>query len=641
VRADELDTLYRLAAKLAPTLRFAPGEAYFPTIPFFPAFDTVQNPAGTWSGAVLDTIANLRSDGSLSWNTLDSAYARRQTSSRLSEGPSDSVPVPMTTAVFFRARCLDPDAAQRVWQFLQNDAQAWMRARGLRDLYYRHGFHRHVFQVVEYYFYYVNDTGLQGHQNDIESAFVFLPRARTDAVLLPSEIARLNDLVVIVGQGHSASTPNNVLVLTGHEARHVGDQPWDLMVELGGHSSAPDRNHDGHFSPGFDANWNLHENMWGTRDVQAVSGTGYLGRYESWMTLPRSYRYSVTLHSDATNLDRLLEAVPRSSPAGVPAGPVPAATPSGADARQRTDPGYLLIPVDLLRRLYSALGPVPEVDSVPVPASIRTTVAQLINGPLATLLRPWGFKGLEPGLDITATDAILRRMVAWTRRPSWQLPGGGRRNFFMSILLGKSRRDLTTERIHLWETRVARQSPDRILKAELFRPSVTLPSRPGKPIGFSLRRFGYWAWALDLTPGGGKALEGGILLPYFAPLRLADRSLDIPGIFEYKAALYTAGLSLGAVRPGLSVTYDRHYKSFFSWFLKYGWVYHRDDIEPGAGSGALTVGGTIMPLFPFADHRWVQPFANHLRVRAGLRLETRSSRPLARRVDLELSYYVR
>jgi len=517
-----------------------------------------------------------------------------------------------------------------------------MRARGLRDLYYGHRFYRHVFQVLEYYFYYVNDTGLQGHQNDVESAFVFLPRARADAMLRPEESIRLDDLVIIVGQGHSASTPNNVLVLTGYEARHVGYRlRLNLMVELGGHSSAPDRNRDGQFSPGFDANWNLNENMWGTRDVQAVAGSGYLGGYQSWMTLPRSYPFSVTIRSDPDNLHRLLRAIPRPSSTGSPARQAAKEEFSSATSSPAADPAYLLVPMELLRRLYSALEAIPRSDSVTVPDSLRTAVVELVDGPLATLLRPWGFRGFEPGLDSRDTDAILHRMVTWTRRPSWHLPGVGRRDIFTSVLRGKSQRDLPTERIQVWKTRVARQTADKILKAELFRPSVTLPSKPGKPIGFSLRRFGYWTWSLDLTPGGGKALESGFLLPYFAPLRLADRSLDIPGIFEYKMALYASGFSLDAVRPGLSVTYDRHYKSFFSWFLKYGWVYHRDDIEPGAGSGALTVGGTMMPFFPFADKATFQPVANHLRVRAGLRLETRSARPLARRVALELSYYVR
>ena len=57
-------------------------------------------------------------------------------------------------------------------------------------------------------------------------------------------------------------------------------------MELGGHSSAPDRNGDGRFSPGFDANWRA-EKLWGTRDIQAATGMGALGDYKVWMTFPR------------------------------------------------------------------------------------------------------------------------------------------------------------------------------------------------------------------------------------------------------------------------------------------------------------------------------------------------------------------
>ena len=68
-----------------------------------------------------------------------------------------------------------------MWQFLQNDAQAWMRSRTLRDLYGRGGLYKAVFQVLEYYFHYVSDTGLEGHPGDLEAVFVFLPRLRGDS----------------------------------------------------------------------------------------------------------------------------------------------------------------------------------------------------------------------------------------------------------------------------------------------------------------------------------------------------------------------------------------------------------------------------------------------------------------------------
>ncbi len=641
------DSVYSLAAKLAPTLRFGPGEAYFPTIPFFRAFDTKENASGSWTADVLDTIAGLAPDGSVSWNTLDSTYALRQTSQNPTEEQVDSVPIPTTTAVFFQTRCLGAGGSALVWEFLQNDAQAWMRSRTLQDLYLKWHLYKAVFQVFEYYFYYVNDTGLQGHPNDLESVFVFLPRLRDDSAQTnPEAMKGLDDLLIIVGQGHSASTPNNVLVLTGHEARYVRQRGWHAMVELGGHSSAADRNQDGEFSPGFDANWNIHENMWGTRDLQAIAGAGYLGDYESWMTLPRSYRYSVTIGNDPDNLRRLLELSPGKTGLDVAAAdsfakrtqedrdrtlteetersgkPVNA----GDLARARTQRGYLLIPVRVLHRLYWALEAVPDTGRA-IPDSIRTTIVSLVNDSLAGLLQPWGFKGFAPDLSPDDTDAIIRRMVLWTKPPTF--------------LQGKNHKELPIERILVWKNRASRSPPHKILKAELFRPSATLPREYGTPARSSIKEFGYWMWDLELSAGGAQGIGGGILHPDFLPLRLFTRSLGIPGIFEYKGGFYIPGFSPDRIRPGISVTYDRHYKSFLSWFLTYSWVIHRGHLERGATNSALIVGGTVMPFFPLADTKWAGSFATHVRVRPGMRLEIRSSRPLVRRLTLEVSYYVR
>src|SRR5687768_2572602 len=90
------DSVYQLAAQFAPTLRFGPGETYFPTMPFFRAFDTRENAGGIWTTESLDYIANLRTDNTVSWNTLDSTYALRQKPPNFSDLQLDSVPIPTT-----------------------------------------------------------------------------------------------------------------------------------------------------------------------------------------------------------------------------------------------------------------------------------------------------------------------------------------------------------------------------------------------------------------------------------------------------------------------------------------------------------------------------------------------------------------
>jgi hypothetical protein len=129
--------------------------------------------------------------------------------------------------------------------------------------------------VFRYWLYYLNDTGLQGHPQDIEIMFVFVPQLQKNQKPFPEPLA-------IIGAGHTEMVPNNVLLVTPG----VRMDSIFVMVERGGHSIAPDRNGDGRFNPGFDANWQA-ANLWGTRDTQAAAGLGALGNYKSWMTFPR------------------------------------------------------------------------------------------------------------------------------------------------------------------------------------------------------------------------------------------------------------------------------------------------------------------------------------------------------------------
>jgi hypothetical protein len=329
----DVEGTWNLAVRYAPILEFAPEENYFPTVPFVAAFDLAGRgdtvaALGMHAGDA-DRIAPVVDQWqAISWDSLNAAYAQRVEPRRIRgpqiEAPSDTVRIARSAAVFFRSRCLSFAQADEVWRFLRNDPQAWRRLK--IDSLYREGLRQAAFQVLEYYFYYVRDAGLEGHPHDIEKVFVFLP-----VIPLPADTAGhspphglLRSLTIIVGAAHSSTTPNNVLVITDAASDSLHHPA--ILVERGGHSSAPDRNDDGSFTPGLDINVNLSENVWGVRDVQAISGQGYLGTYSSWMTLPRDPSSSVTLRlntydvqvrNDSTLLDKPFIAIAYSYSAAV------------------------------------------------------------------------------------------------------------------------------------------------------------------------------------------------------------------------------------------------------------------------------------------------------------------------------------
>jgi hypothetical protein len=168
----------------------------------------------------------------------------------------------------------------------------------------------------EYWFYYLFDQGLNGHLHDSEHAFVFVDplvreRQHDSCKAEPSEhptgAAQTPPFVrAVVGAGHEEHTANNILVASPRRraesaadvmaARHNLVFPQGLpfhmpiLVELGKHSSAPDRSFDGRFDFGMDANV-FPESVWGTRDVQAGNvGRMKLGRFDNWFSFPRSER---------------------------------------------------------------------------------------------------------------------------------------------------------------------------------------------------------------------------------------------------------------------------------------------------------------------------------------------------------------
>ena len=353
-----------LAQQYAPELLFGPGELDFPVMPFFTAFDGRDNdPGGEGEGQVdfedLEEIAPLvfeparpgaspssRVESLASWDAL---YEARTKVVRGGGTPE--------SAVFYRVRPLSSSETRELWRFLRKDPQAWHRNQ--MDSLWPPALRRETsFRVVEYYLYYLNDSGLEGHPEDIEFVFVFVPSGELRCKFR-----------VTVGAGHVHRTPNNVLVEFDEE------DPLSIFVELGGHASAPDRRPpgrgvgDGRFEVGYDVNWHAAD-VWGTRDVLATTGIGFSGPYKPEYTLSRE--------NDAVSFQWARPGVPR---------------------------GYRLLPVEPFARLSALLEP-----SDPDRGLLIDTLEE-IELALSRDATTWGtFSAPE-----TLEDDQIRRMQTWNR----------------------------------------------------------------------------------------------------------------------------------------------------------------------------------------------------------------------------------
>lgn len=314
-----------LARTHAPILRFAPSERYFPTIPFWTAF---LPSAGALTPHTRPPRAKRYIDPTKQfWTALprDSetpaiplvSVVRQAYDDALDRSAAPHKLKPPLPVVFYRVCDLiapdldafgrpdtrnDPraaaseprrweDKAVHLWNYLRSDEQAWHRF-GLNGEKFQQGGRqgdsliRQVkqFHVIQYFVYYLQDWGLAGHSEDIEYTFVFVPK---DPVAARS-------FRVVVGAGHDPPAANNVLVLVKSDASKERYYHPNILVELGGHSSAPDMPPFGQFSAGLDVNWHIGD-LWGTRDEQATAGLSYSGRYEGAMTYPRDQQDAVTL----------------------------------------------------------------------------------------------------------------------------------------------------------------------------------------------------------------------------------------------------------------------------------------------------------------------------------------------------------
>jgi hypothetical protein len=138
--------------------------------------------------------------------------------------------------------------------------------------------------TLTYFFYYERDQGLNSHYNDLEGMEMQVD-FEADAV----GTKRHAMVARVTGFGHGSQLLSNILQIK-KSLRHRNGAPdvtfpITVLVEEGKHASAPDRNGDGVYTPGYDVNIKVND-AWGVRDV---FGSGVVAsRYRESMTKPRN-----------------------------------------------------------------------------------------------------------------------------------------------------------------------------------------------------------------------------------------------------------------------------------------------------------------------------------------------------------------
>jgi hypothetical protein len=636
-------------------LSFGPGERFFPTIPFFSAFDGEgRDFRDPWEVA---PYLKDRDSAYVSWNDLLALYHPAP------PVPADSARAPdhgtmefalKRVVVLYRICSLSADQSGKIVRFLRSDEQAFERFEDVKPLYATLGLDpksakqeakargtkpdpslvEPQFDVIQYFLYYLADKGLLGHPNDIELVSVFLPRNR----------ALWDRFRIVVGSGHTSRTPNNVLVLSSF---HRGEPTLDttfVMVELGGHSSAPDHRPYGKFTPGLDANWHAYD-VWGTRDAQAASGVGYLGRYEQAMTFDRdrgtvgTYVYPPTY--DSTQMRRSTLAIQ---------GPPDTTTRNGQDHTEPIDHRYRLLPMHLLFQLDSVLEDTAAVQAISAAVS---AIQRRLCPPIDPEFRPApGAKpeceGPDPETwsseDFSTLDTVAQRnaitaMMRWKGEmivdrtynrfePRNQaLPGLPRA---VEELEATPREKHPAGKHRPWDHQSFKgvckggncvPDPTEVFKTHLFRPNTYT-------VGFEdLILLGANAAATD-----GYEVYTGLVIPAF---RNHGFPIRTGGFMELQIGANKSFHRNGDVSPTFRLLHQGHRNSLVSWYVSGSWVPRRPHVvrDPDAGEFSISGGGSLLPVLLTK----INGFPNVLRLRGGLRLDPFQGGNLLNRARWELN----
>jgi hypothetical protein len=158
---------------------------------------------------------------------------------------------------------------------------------------------RHSQLFVNYLLYYHQDLGVNPHAKDLEAAQFQLRVECREAAGEAAASCRIR-IAGVKGFAHGLNwAANRLKVLPSKWMLHSSSAldtllPLTLMIEEGKHATCPDRNGDGHYSPGVDVNV-LANDAWGVRDS---FGSRVLSRtYDSSHTKPRKHgdRWAPTL----------------------------------------------------------------------------------------------------------------------------------------------------------------------------------------------------------------------------------------------------------------------------------------------------------------------------------------------------------
>ncbi|MEP7324571.1 MAG: hypothetical protein ABI836_01365 [Gemmatimonadota bacterium] len=621
-----------LARRYAPVLRFAPGEQYFPTIPYFTAWDGLDN--NDAPGQDLSDLSEVapRMRDTVYWDLVDASYKKDLIGSLMADTSRLSLQARERAATFFRIRDLCRGESNELKRFLRSDEQAWHRLNhamldSLGDSL--------RFRVVEYYFYYVRDEGLEGHPQDIEFVYLFLPYRRefsSRGRINPTDNQSALQFRIVVGGGHTYRTPNNILVLTGPRASR--DTTLNILVELGGHSSAPDAPPHGSFVPGLDVNWHVYD-IWGTRDIQAVAGVGFDGRYQTSMTFPRDTADAVTLFPSTLGTEAvdslkqmrvdqtqsLAPAQHARTESRTPDSPCGNGTPG---ATVSLTCSYLLLPVAPFKSLSTALA---DTGATAVPATVAAI--DLIQ----PMLRDWHYSGFDRVRD---TVAAIRRMRDWNKSPWW---AGKKHHYAIKRSQhGKQVVFHTTDvwptlerrRHRIWEHEQFEGSPTQILKKHLYRPTV------GEFTVSKWDWFDLLTYGISNQPPRASQLHVGIVVP---AIRFPTR---FPGFLEFQFGRYGRQLLKGEHRISYAAVWTTHYNSRLSWYFKGEFVRHRREILHDPSVRDLNLGGGVSILASLGRKAGILGnLANSIRIRTGLVLNPQSNDELFSRTGWEIQLTVR
>jgi hypothetical protein len=124
---------------------------------------------------------------------------------------------------------------------------------------------------VRFFFYYTSEVGVSAHSNDFESVQVNIKiktnRSKSDGTnecaVAVAESGHCAVVSGVFGSAHGIAWYTNGLNV---EKNQDALMPITVLAEEGKHASAPDRNADGVYTPGFDVD--IHPNdAWGIRDT--------------------------------------------------------------------------------------------------------------------------------------------------------------------------------------------------------------------------------------------------------------------------------------------------------------------------------------------------------------------------------------